>query len=181
MLAQGSRGKPAEWPKGAPAPRLACCGRAASHRPSPVPCPQPGVRRGLCVCRQQDLRCGEGRHRAACCLPGWRHPCPACPCLPPPTAPARPAPAPPRSPLLQCGGECATCAAPGGACLSCFSGEPDADGVCPAAKPAPPCDVDGCELCAKDDAKKCELCETRTKTGFYSLVNGACAFTPFKL
>lgn len=65
----------------------------------------------------------------------------------------------------QCGNECATCESAGGKCLTCFFGEPDKDGVCPAAIEAPPCDVDGCERCAKGDKKTCELCEPRTKTG----------------
>lgn len=91
-------------------------------------------------------------------------------------------PPPPHAPPLpQCGNECSACTTPGGACTACYWGEPDADGVCPAAKPSPPCDVDGCERCVEGDANTCELCEARTKRGFYSFVSGACVYTPFDL
>ena len=82
---------------------------------------------------------------------------------------------------LQCGNECMTCEAPGSPCTACFWGEPDAAGVCPAAVESPPCDVDSCERCAEGKPDVCELCDARSKKGFYSAVAGACVWTPFVL
>lgn len=131
-------------------------------------------------CSHQDLCAGEwveGRQPSVerALGPASKAVCSSACCLPLMLAVCPPLFAhPPHPSALQCDEAqlCSACSTPGGPCTACFDGEPDADGKCPSTADAPECTVNGCSTCDAASPGKCLLCDTRTKTGFYTLVRG---------